>query len=178
MNSRVAVLGASGAVFALDRLTKWMVERSVSNWETITVIPGFFNIVHSKNRGAAFGVLSEASSEVRTFVLIGLSSLVLVFLAAMLWQSSASTSRDSAGMRYGLALTFGGALGNVYDRVTAGMVTDFLDFYVGGYHWHTFNIGDSAITVGTAMILLDMFLHRKRVRTASRDAARSRGDAA
>ena len=152
----------AGLIFALDRVSKVLVEHYVSLWETYMVIPHFFNIIHSQNRGAAFGILSETSGEWRTFFLVGLSSLVLVFVAAMLWLVCARVSKESRALRTALALVLGGAIGNMYDRLSSGMVTDFLDFYLGSYHWHTFNIADSAITTGAGLLLLDMWRTRRR----------------
>ncbi len=161
------MFGLAAAVFALDRISKILVESYVSLWDTYVVIPHLFNIIHTKNRGAAFGILAEASGEWRTFFLVGLSSLVLIFVASLLWQTSASGSNESSVMRVALALVLGGALGNVYDRVVSGMVTDFLDFYIGSYHWHTFNIADSAISVGAGLLLLDMWRSRQRAKATA-----------
>jgi signal peptidase II len=170
MSTRAVAFGIAALVFAADRFTKRLIESNVSPWDTIVVIPHFFNIIHTKNRGAAFGIMAESTGELRTFVLIGLSSIVLVFVAALLWQASGFGSRESRMMRIALALILGGAAGNIYDRILSGMVTDFLDFYIGSWHWHTFNVGDSAITVGAALVLLDML--RARSRRAAADAGR------
>jgi signal peptidase II len=161
------MFGLAAAVFALDRISKILVEAYVSLWDTYVVIPKLFNIIHTKNRGAAFGILAEAPGEWRTFFLIGLSSIVLIFVASLLWQTTASGSNESRTMRIALALVLGGALGNVYDRVVSGMVTDFLDFYIGSYHWHTFNIADSAISVGAVLLLLDMWRSRQRAKATA-----------
>jgi signal peptidase II len=156
------MFGLAALVFSLDRVSKILVERYVSTWDTYVVIPHLFNIIHSKNRGAAFGILSETPGEWGTFFLVGLSSLVLVFVAALLWQVCARVSKESRMLRVALALVLGGAIGNVYDRLAYGMVTDFLDFYLGSYHWHTFNVADSAITAGAGILLFDMWRTRNR----------------
>jgi signal peptidase II len=158
---RMATYGAAAAVFALDRLSKWLVETRVAPWETYAVIPHFFNIIHSRNSGAAFGLLSHAGGPWRTILLVGFSAAALAVLAALLWRPG-SGARERAALAIGLALILGGAAGNVYDRVMFGSVTDFLDVYVGEYHWFTFNVADSAITTGAALFLLDMWQTRHR----------------
>ena len=126
------------------------------------MIPGFFNIVHSKNRGAAFGMFSEGNSELRTFLLIGVSIAVLIFVAVLLLQPSRAGFSGSRTTMIGLSLVLGGAIGNIYDRIVSGMVTDFLEFYVGQWHFAAFNVADSAITVGAGLLLLDMWMSRKK----------------
>jgi signal peptidase II len=147
----IAFLIAIG-VFGLDRWTKWLVETQLNVYDTRTVIPGFFNIVRSGNPGVAFGMFSDNSSQMHTLVLVGLSVLAIALLAGMLWRIE-RLDRLSA---FGLALIFGGAMGNVYDRVRAGSVTDFLDFYAGTYHWYTFNVADTSICIGAGLLILSM----------------------
>lgn len=159
----VAFLVALG-VFGLDRWTKWLVETRFSaydNYAAKTVIPGFFNIVRSQNPGVAFGIFADNSARSRTPVLIGVSIVAVLLLAGMLWQID-RLDRLSA---YGLALIFGGAMGNVFDRVTAGSVTDFLDFYAGAYHWYTFNVADASIFAGACLLVLSMLLSQRKHET-------------
>lgn len=139
-------------VFAADRFTKWLVETRVSFTDTHTVIPGFFDIVHSQNTGMAFGLFADSSSEWRTAILIVLSAAALLLVAAMLWTSPTMDRLSVAG----LALILGGASGNVFDRILSGRVTDFLELYIGSLHWPTFNLADSAIVVGSALLILDL----------------------
>ena len=155
---RIKAFGAAAAVFALDRVTKLIIESRVSFFDTYKVIPGFFDIVHSQNRGVAFGIFNDSTSEWRTTLLIVLSLAAVVFVSSMLWRPE-KLDRWSF---WGLALILGGAAGNVFDRIMWGRVTDFLDFYLGSYHWHTFNIADSAIVVGSGFLLLDLFRPKKR----------------
>lgn len=150
--------GLAGAVFAIDRLTKWIIETRVSSSDTIVVIPRFFEIVHSENQGAAFGLFSQSTSEWRSVLLIGFAVIALVALVAMLWR----TSRLDRKTAVALALILGGAMGNVFDRVVReGGVTDFLLFYIGSYQWPAFNAADSAIVIGSGLLLLD-FVKFKR----------------
>jgi len=156
----VAFLEALG-VFALDRWTKWMVETQFGagdTYATKTVIPGFFNIVRSQNPGVAFGIFAENSSRSRTPLLVGVSIVAVLLLAGMLWRIDRLDTPSSTG----LALIFGGAMGNVFDRVRMGSVTDFLDFYAGTYHWYTFNVADASIFTGACLLILSMFLSQRK----------------
>jgi signal peptidase II len=151
-------------VIALDRLTKLYIQLELNPWSAIPVLPGLFRIVHSENPGAAFGILAEGNSFVRAGVLIGISSLVLVFVASALWSR---TSSFTGGLsRFGLALILGGAIGNLLDRVLRGTVTDFLEVYRGSWSFPAFNVADSAITVGSVILLIELLRpHRKHMNT-------------
>jgi signal peptidase II len=155
---RAKAYGIAALIFALDRLTKWLVETHVSVMDTLHVIPGFFDIVHSQNRGVAFGIFNDSTNQWRTTLLIVLAGAAVIFISAMLWRPE-KLDRWSF---WGLTLVLGGAAGNVFDRVVWGRVTDFLDFYVRDYHWHTFNIADSAIVIGSALLILDMLRPRRQ----------------
>jgi signal peptidase II len=139
-------------VFALDRLTKRIIESRMSVFDTHTVIPGFFDIVHAQNRGAAFSMFADSTSPWRPVFLIGLSLAALILVAGILRKAS---SMDKA-TAIGLSLILGGALGNVFDRIVSGAVTDFLDFYIGTLHWPAFNVADSAIVIGSGLLLLSL----------------------
>lgn len=160
MPVRLYSYGIALLVFLLDRLTKLFVQSHITIWDTYTVIPGFFNLIHTENPGAAFSLFSTAQSEWRSFFLVGLSTGALVLIAALLWHPGGRVG-DNRWLRLGLALILGGALGNVYDRVVHGSVTDFLELYLDGFHWPAFNVADSAITVGAALVLLDMARSRR-----------------
>jgi signal peptidase II len=160
MRLRAISFGIVAAVFLLDRITK-LVNQGMSVWDSYTVIPGFFNIIHTQNPGAAFSLFAGAQAEWRTFFLVGLSTAALVLIAVLLWQPGGRMGQ-SLILRFGLALIMGGALGNLYDRVLVGTVTDFLDVYVNGYHWPAFNVADSAITIGTILVLLDLLQSSRR----------------
>src|SRR6266446_6756304 len=144
--------GIAAIVFALDRLTKQMIEARVSVFDTHTVIPGFFDIVHARNRGAAFSMFADSTSPWRPFFLIGLSLAALILVAGIL-RNAARLDRPTA---IGLSLILGGALGNVFDRIVSGAVTDFLDFYIGDLHWPAFNLADSAIVIGCGLLLISL----------------------
>lgn len=159
LRRRMAALLIAAGVFALDRGSKWLVENRVGAYDTIPVIPGLFNVVRSENPGVAFGIFAESTSLHRTPLLVGVSVIAVLLLAGMLWRME----RMDRPTAFGLSLIFGGALGNVFDRVRAGHVTDFLDFYAGTYHWYTFNIADTAICCGAGLMILSLWHGRGEV---------------
>ena len=162
MPRRLRAYGLAAAWFALDRATKVLVQANMQDGDASAILPGFFNLVYTKNRGIAFSLLSNGDSEWRSFFLIGLTALVIAFVASILWPAAPRGMATSRLTRLGLALVLGGALGNLYDRLTEGAVTDFLDFHIGSYHWPAFNVADSGLSVGVGLILLDLWLSRKR----------------
>jgi len=141
MNRRLVVFLIALGVFVLDRWSKWLVETNIGPFDTKPVIPGLLNIVSSRNPGVAFGILSESVSSYRTSVLVAFSLLAVGILGALLWRADRTDRRTAIA----LACIFGGALGNVFDRVRSGTVTDFIDIYLGQIHWYTFNVADTAI---------------------------------
>jgi signal peptidase II len=157
---RPAPFGLALLVAILDRITKIAARNSLSSYVGKPVIPGFLRFVHTENPGAAFSFLSEGNPILRSFVLIGVSSAVLLFVVRALWTSEASFSGPL--VRTGLAFVLGGAAGNLFDRVLRGTVTDFIEVYYGDWSFPVFNVADSAITVGAVLLLFDMLiLHRK-----------------
>lgn len=154
MNVRARSASIAAAVVALDRVTKIYIRSHLTSWDIHSVIPGFFNIVHTENPGAAFGVLADSVSEWRSLLLVGVSLVVMAVIGTILWRPS-RMGPSTALMTTGMALVFGGALGNVWDRILRGTVTDFLQFYFGSYEFPSFNVADSAITIGAALLLLD-----------------------
>ena len=143
---------AAAAVIGLDRVSKWMIERWVPASAGYRIIPGFFDIVHSENRGAAFGIFNDSTFEWRSLALVVVSVAAVIFISVYLWRAR----HIETAMRWGMALILGGAAGNAIDRIVSGRVTDFLEFYIGDYHWPTFNVADSAIVIGCGLLLLDM----------------------
>ena len=156
MTRRVTAFLIAMGVFAVDRWSKWLVDNRFGAFDTWAVIPGFFNLVHSENPGIAFGIFADDSGRWHTPVLVTFSIVAVAILAAMLWKID-KLDRYSA---LGLSLIFGGAMGNLYDRVRVGSVTDFLDFYLRSYHWYVFNVADSAVCVGAGLLLLSIFFAR------------------
>jgi signal peptidase II len=140
------------AILIADRVSKMWIDKHISMWDVRAIVPGFINIIHAENSGMAFSLLSTASQAVRSFVLIGLAASVLAVVAVMLWRSVSSVER------WALASVLGGAVGNLWDRIARGTVTDFVDVYYGDWHWATFNVADSAITVGALILALHMLV--------------------
>jgi signal peptidase II len=161
MNARARAAVIIAAVVLLDRVTKLYIRAHVSPWDTYPVIPKFFNIVHTENPGAAFGMLADSPGEWRGFLLVGISLAVMVAIAFMLWRAPLSRATS----QWGLSLVFGGALGNVWDRMFRGMVTDFLQFFFGSYEFPAFNAADSAITIGAGLLLIDLWKTRQATRS-------------
>jgi len=160
---RLKAYGLAAAVLVLDRLTKWIIESRVSFSETYRVIPGFFDIVNSQNRGVAFGILNDSTSQWRTTLLVLASIAAVIVVSAVLWNAR----RIDRLFLWGLALILGGAAGNVFDRIVWGRVTDFLLFYVGEYQWPAFNVADSAIVIGSGLLLLDQFRPKRQAANVS-----------
>lgn len=162
MNPRLRSAVIAALVVALDRITKLGIQRNFSSADILPVIPGIFNIVHAENPGAAFSMLADASPMIRTLVLVGLSTAVLAIVGVLLWRAPNSPSgiRGSL-MRMGLTLVFGGAFGNLIDRIFRGTVTDFIQVFIGSYEFPSFNVADSAITIGAGLLVIDLLRSRK-----------------
>ena len=141
-------------VVILDRMTKWLIAQKISMNDSVDVIPGLFRLTHVQNKGAAFGLFSESPSEFKVAMLILFSVAALAVVSALLWKNGNALNTTAIA----LSLVFGGALGNLWDRVAAGRVIDFLDFYLGSHHWPAFNVADSAIVVGALLLLSEIFL--------------------
>ena len=149
---------ALAAVFVLiDQLTKNLVERTF-DYGDVKAVTGFFNLVLTYNKGAAFSFLASASgwqAHFLTMVGIGASVFILYLLGRHGNQRLFSLA---------LALILGGAIGNVIDRIAYGHVIDFLDFHAGGWHWPAFNVADSAIVGGAMLLVLDELLRVRRAK--------------
>jgi signal peptidase II len=145
-------------LFVADQFTKWLVVQNMELFSRITILP-FFDLVHVRNYGAAFSFLSDQGGWQRWFftvIALVISVVLVVFLRRQ--------ARELTWLNLGFALILAGALGNVLDRILFGYVVDFLDFYVGGYHWPAFNVADSCIVMGAGLVIFDGF---KSNRTAT-----------
>jgi len=143
------------AVLALDQWSKWLVELHLPLQAAHPLLPGVLNLTHVRNTGVAFGLFSGRGTSVALAVL-GLVALALVGVY-FAW-----THTRDRWLLTALSLVMGGAVGNLMDRVVSGAVTDFVDLHAGTAHWPSFNIADSAITVGIAALLLDVLRPRPR----------------
>jgi len=145
-------------VVMLDRVSKLYIRSSYAQWDVTVVIPRIFNIVHAENPGAAFSMMASAPHSVRAVLLIGVSLVVMTIVGVMLWRLP---KNSGALLSTSLALVFGGAFGNLWDRVFRGSVTDFLQVFIGSYEFPAFNVADSAITIGAALLVIDLLRTRK-----------------
>ena len=154
------LLGVSLVIVVLDQLTKILVTHTMHLYESIPVISGFFNLTYIRNPGAAFGMFATTNSAFRLIFFVGTSVFALGLLGTIFYRMP----REDLWGQMSIAGIFGGAIGNLIDRLQYGEVVDFLDFYVGGYHWPAFNVADSAISVGVVSLLIAFAMETKRER--------------
>jgi signal peptidase II len=138
-------LGTAAGVFAADLLAKWTAFHGANLSRPRVIIPNFLNLIRTENRGGVFGI---GQGQVAFFILF-----TLVASAAILW-AACQYGRTSRLLTFGLGCVFGGAAGNLWDRLALGYVRDFIHCFIGRYHWPTFNIADSAICVGAAILVI------------------------
>jgi signal peptidase II len=150
--ARTVYLFIALTVVLLDRWTKRIVARRIPLYQHIQIIPGFFRLTHTENTGAAFSLFADSTAPWKTGFLIGFSVIALVVVSILLWKN------NHAHVITGIALSLimGGALGNLWDRITSGRVVDFLLVYVKVYQWPVFNLADSAIVVGAGLLVLEI----------------------
>jgi len=144
-------LGLSLLAIVLDQGSKLIIDSSMQLYQSIPVLPSF-NLTYVHNTGAAFSFLSEAGGWQRWFfagLALGISIIIAVWLSRL--------QKHETLLAVSLSLILGGAVGNLIDRLAYGYVIDFLDVYYGTWHWPAFNIADSAITLGVALMLLESF---------------------
>ena len=139
-------------IIALDQISKGIVSSVIPLHGSISVIGGFFNLVHTRNRGMAFGLLNRPGSHLGFYLLV---AATLVAVGVLVFWFLRLESRDRQ-LIVPLSLVLGGAVGNLIDRLTLGEVIDFLDFFMGSYHWPAFNVADSAITIGTLCLAIQI----------------------
>jgi len=145
-------LAVIATIAALDQLTKFLVTRELPLLDTISVIPGVLNLTHVRNSGVAFGFLNSADFAFKPAVMAVFALVALVGVGLY----AAQLPMSHRWARVGLALIIGGAAGNLVDRARQGYVVDFVDAYWHGWHFWAFNVADAAITVGVAVLILDL----------------------
>lgn len=161
---RVRWLWLTLAVVIADRVTKaWFETQTPDGWRH-EVVANFIYLVHSRNPGIAFGVLADSASAWTRVALIAASIVVIGILA---WMLVANRSGGTASVA-GLALLLGGATGNVTDRIVHGAVTDFFEVWLGSYRWPAFNVADSAIAIGAALLIVDVLFASRTATVATR----------
>jgi signal peptidase II len=142
-------------VFALDQVSKLVIVRNIRLHETVTVIPGFFSLSHVLNPGAAFSLFGGSAYAPKLLPVFAVVVLIAIFI--VLWR----TGKGFTLTNLALAFIMGGAMGNLLDRLRLGSVIDFLMFKLGSYYWPDFNVADSAIVVGSLLLIAELFFHRE-----------------
>ena len=153
----------TAAIIVLDQLTKYVVVQRFRLHENVQVIAGFFDLTYVRNPGAAFGFLAGASGVWRSVFFITVSIVALAVILALVRQT-----RDRLPL-IAFALIGGGAVGNLIDRVRFGDVVDFIDWYYRSFHWPTFNIADSAISIGVGLLAIDMLFSKPQRHRGTED---------
>jgi len=145
----------AGIVLVLDQMTKYVIQTHVRLHTIITVVPGFFNITHVRNKGAAFGILANLPEFWRSAFFITITIVAVVALIALIVKT-----RERLPV-YAFSLIAGGAVGNVVDRILYGEVVDFIQWYVKSWYWPSFNVADSAISIGVGLLAIEMLFLNK-----------------
>ena len=162
------LLGVGFVIVVLDQITKILVMHTMHLHESIPVIAGFFNLTYIRNPGAAFGMFATTNSAFRLIFFVGTSIFALGLLGTIFYRMHPA---DVWG-QLSVSGIFGGAIGNLLDRLQYGEVVDFLDFYMGGYHWPAFNVADSAISVGVVSLLVLFAMDNKREQPTPEEPAK------
>ena len=149
------ILFASAIMVLADQISKTVIRSTMTLYESITVIPGFFHLTYITNDGMAFGI----NFPFGIYIFSTISIILTVILFWYLW----TIREENIILRSGVAMILAGAVGNLIDRLLLGEVVDFLDFMIGDLHWYVFNFADSFVTIGMGIILYDaIFLEKKR----------------
>ena len=151
----MGVLFITALIITADQISKSLIKSTMTLYDVIPVIPGFFQLNYITNKGMAFGI----NLPVGISFFSGISLIITCFLVWILW----CERKNNLLMRISLALILGGAIGNLIDRILFGEVVDFFDFMIGDFHWYIFNIADSAVTVGIIFMLFYSFLFKPKV---------------
>jgi len=158
-NSRIFILTLS-CCLVLDQLSKFFIDSSFKLYQSLPVVDNFFHITYLRNPGAAFGILADSSIRLPFFI-----SVSIIAALGILWYQRRVPASDY-WQQLALGLIFSGAVGNLIDRVRFGEVIDFLDVHWYQYHWPAFNIADSAICVGVAILMFGSFREERRKRSS------------
>ena len=153
-NKYVLLFFVSGVLIVMDQYTKLMVSLHIPLNYSVKVVEDFFNLTHIRNSGVAFGLFASQQSEYKALMFITISTIAIIAILVIFHQ----TPKEKKMVQTGLILIFSGAIGNLIDRVLHGEVIDFVDFFINRHHFPAFNIADSCITVGVAMMVIDLFV--------------------
>lgn len=155
---RAAYFLLAAVIVALDRWTKHLAATRIALYAHIQIIPGFFRLTHTENTGAAFSLFADSPSHWKTELLIAFSAIAMAAVVVLLWKQTQPLTMTGIA----LALILGGAAGNLWDRIASGRVVDFLLFYVKHYQWPVFNLADSSIVIGAALLALEIVVSRPK----------------
>jgi signal peptidase II len=147
----------ANALIILDQYSKVMVVNHIHLYDSITIIDNFFSLTHIRNPGVAFGLFASLKLEYKALIFVGISTVAIIAILVIFHQTPVEKTR----VHYGLILIFSGAVGNLIDRIHYKEVVDFLDFYVGKYHWPAFNVADACITIGVGVMIFDLFYQQQ-----------------
>ncbi len=139
-----------GSIIVLDQFTKYLVNAHIRRFDLIPVIPGFFNLTNVRNRGAAFSMLSNLPDVWRSTFFITVTAVAVLVILVFIRNTAKPL------LLVAFSLITGGAIGNVIDRIRLGEVVDFIQWYVKSWYWPSFNVADSAITIGVTLLAVDM----------------------
>ncbi len=168
-NKYLQLLLISGALILIDQWTKFLVTIHIPLYFSVRVIDNFFNITHIRNPGVAFGLFANQESEYKVLFFIIISAIAIVAILIIFHQ----TPNNRRMVRTGLTLILSGAVGNLMDRIIHKEVIDFIDFYYQKFHWPAFNVADSCITIGVALMILDLFCHHPEANAVSKSSGES-----
>ena len=155
------ILFASAIMVLADQISKTVIRSTMTLYESITVIPGFFHLTYITNDGMAFGI----NFPFGIYIFSTISIILTVILFWYLW----TIREENIILRSGVAMILAGAVGNLIDRLLLGEVVDFLDFMIGDLHWYVFNFADSFVTIGMGIILYDAIILEKKRQAISNE---------
>jgi len=158
----------TATIVALDQVTKSYIAHMMHLHQSIPIIPGYFNLTYIRNPGAAFGILASSSSGFRMIFFVITSLFALGLLATIFLR----LQPDDWWGQLTISSIFGGAIGNLIDRLQFGEVIDFLDFYINGYHWPAFNVADTAICLGVISLFILFAFEKRRAKPEIADSTK------
>ncbi|HVN81478.1 MAG TPA: signal peptidase II [Terriglobia bacterium] len=161
--NRVVLFAVALGVFALDRISKSVIEATLQLHQSINLVPGLLDLFYTRNTGVAFGLLSNEESPWMSYLLTGVAGIALMIILIF----SLRHASDQRRLQWGLMLVFGGAAGNLHDRISYGYVIDFIEVYYRSHHWPTFNAADACISIGIGLLMLDVLLQNANVKDRS-----------
>lgn len=160
MKRRYKLLGVAALITIIaDQLSKWLIVQHIPEYRSLTVIPGCFDLINIRNRGAAFGFLNRSDIEWQFWLFLGATIIAAIAIISV----TRSLKDKATAMPIALGCILGGALGNLCDRIRLRAVIDFLDVYWRDWHWPAFNLADTAICIGAFLVCILLCLHKEDV---------------